>query len=205
MRHTFIVSALACNSLATWCHCVWMIKWLKAAKRTCRNSFEVHSCAHISCIWSIMRDLLVTVTCDRLIRLQITGLMERSPSGIQRRDIVVRGCSRNLSIKTGCIMADLFMVLMYLRRAHLSVTMYTWLERMEISCGVNVTSLPVIPLSFSLSVAPSSGIFLRLYTQSDRELVLRKVLGSSSSSSISVRWQRANLKRESVSWSSALD
>lgn len=28
-----------------------------------------------------MRDLLVTVTCDRLITLQITGLMERSPIG----------------------------------------------------------------------------------------------------------------------------
>lgn len=51
-------------------------------------------------------------------------------------------CTRlrwSLSIEMGCIMADLFMVLMYLRGAHLSVSAYTWLERMEISCRVNVT------------------------------------------------------------------
>ncbi len=69
-----------------------------------------------------MRDLLVTVTCDRLIRLQITGLMERSPGGIQRRDIVVQW---RLSTEMGCTAVDLFMVLMYLRGAHLSVSMYT--------------------------------------------------------------------------------
>lgn len=38
--------------------------------------------------------------------------------------------------------------------------MYTWLQRMEISCGVKVTFSPVIPLSFLLSAAPSFGVFL---------------------------------------------
>lgn len=104
-----------------------------------------------------MRDLLVTVTCDRLITLQITGLMER---GTKERD-----CPRwrwHLHIEIGCITADLFMVLMYRRGAHLSVTVYTWLERMEISCGVNVTFLSYIPLSFFLTVTSRFGIFLKL-------------------------------------------
>lgn len=153
-----------------------MIKWLKAAKRTCRNSFEVHSCAHIRCIWSIMRDLLVTVTCDRLLRLQITGANGVIAQWDTKERYCCAGLQWRLSIEMGCIMVDLFMVLMYLRGAHLSVSMYTWLERMEISCGVNVTFLSVIQLSSTLSVAPSFGIFLK---RSNREPVLRKVLGSS--------------------------
>lgn len=96
-------------------------------------------------------------------------------------------------MEMGCIMADLFMVLMYFRGAHLSVSVYTWLERMEISCEVNMTFLSVSPLSFTLSVAPSFGIFLRLCARSDRELGLGKVLGSSS---ISVGWQRAISKEK---------
>lgn len=33
MRHTSLASASACNSLATWCHCVWMIKWVKSGEK----------------------------------------------------------------------------------------------------------------------------------------------------------------------------
>lgn len=58
----------------------------------------------------------------------------------------------------GCIMEALFIVLMW--RGSF-VSMYTWLQRMEISCGVKVTFSPVIPLSFLLSAAPSFGVFLR--------------------------------------------
>lgn len=73
------------KSLATWCQCVWMIKWVKAAKRTSRNQGSLVKCtAGRGCICSIMRDLLVTVTCDRLLSLQVTGLIERSRSGTQR-------------------------------------------------------------------------------------------------------------------------
>lgn len=150
----------------------------------------MHSCAHISCIWSITRDLLVTVTCDRLIRLQITGANGVIAQWDTKERYCCAGLQWHLSSETGCIMVDLFTVLMYLRGAHLSASMYTWLERMEISCGVNVTFLSVIPLSSSPSVAPSFGIFLK---RSNRELVLRTVLGSSG---VSARRQRPNFKRE---------
>lgn len=115
------------GTLDFWLHGVigvWMIIWLKRAKRTWRNSSQVHLSAHITRIWSVMRGLLVAVTCDRLIRLQITGLIERSHSRIGRRTVAVWGYS---GTEMGCIMVDLFIVLMYLGRY--SVSMYTWIER----------------------------------------------------------------------------
>ena len=72
----------------------------------------------------------------------------------------------------------------------------------RLAARVNVTSLSVSPLSSWLSVASGFGALFSL-KGSDRELVLRGVLGRAGA--FSCETTKCNLQRESVSWSSAWD
>lgn len=68
-----------------------------------------------------------------------------------------------LNIEMGCIIwGFIYGVNVFERSSFIcQYILYSWVERMEISCGVNVTFVFVIPLSSWMPAVPSFGIFLR--------------------------------------------
>lgn len=128
LRHLLQVSSLAHNIWAIWCHCVCMIKWGNVVKKDSQELFgSVQLC-----------------TFQRYAQHN-EGSPHRchpwwthpAPNHTANGEIVhwdtkKRHCCWrlwwHLSSEIGCIMADLFMVLMYQRGAHMSVSVSAWMD-----------------------------------------------------------------------------